>query len=242
LDIKKLYRCTMSSLREVADFFKIFNWQNLEKRELLWLQTLFLTPQEMVVSAIPWWPYTAANYLETYLEKRPHATVFEWGSGASTRWLASRASRVTSIEHDAEWFQLLQKFRPVNANVKLVRPTHSANPRTPSLKKGFSNMDFDSYVKAINSSLDKYDLIIIDGRSRMGCMEVALSHLKEGGIIFLDNSKRMRYSNAKKLLGGNLKKIEFSGLTPASPIPTFSTVFLNDSSRTKLERSRVSQD
>jgi predicted O-methyltransferase YrrM len=181
----------------------------------------------MIKSGIPWWPYKAAEYLDSYLSKLNKKNVFEWGSGASTIWLASKADSVTSIEHNSGWHSLLSESKPINVTVKLIEPSKSKTPKIASSKKGFFNLDFDSYVTSIRLSDRKFDLIVVDGRARLDCIEESAKHLKAGGIIFLDNSQRHRYSKAKQILGPEFEAVRFFGLTPASPIPTFSTAFVN---------------
>ena len=230
LAMKKTYFRFIGILRSLLDSIRLFNWQDLEKRKVPWIQTLFFTPQEMIISAIPWWPYKATSFISTHLEKRRGSTVFEWGSGASTRWLSTRADTVTSIEHDKEWFELLSDLKDDNTFPKLVESTDtpSGSPTFPSFKRGYENKEFKDYVQAIKLYPQKYDLIVIDGRARMDCLVESLEHLKEGGLIYLDNSSRKRYSTAKDIVGEDFKAVEFFGLTPASPFPTFSTVFLHD--------------
>ena len=53
------------------------------------------------VPDVPWLPYEATGIIAA---AAPH-TVWEWGSGGSTVWLTEHVrARVTSVEHDAEWF------------------------------------------------------------------------------------------------------------------------------------------
>src|SRR4051794_2498621 len=49
----------------------------------------------------PWMTTKSVRALEAVL--RPTSIVLELGSGRSTAWLAARAERVVSLEHDAEW-------------------------------------------------------------------------------------------------------------------------------------------
>src|SRR5688572_30062529 len=58
---------------------------------------------DLMALDVPWWTFHSAEVVEAHLASRPHAWVFEWGSGASTRWLSARAAQVVAVEHDASW-------------------------------------------------------------------------------------------------------------------------------------------
>ena len=43
---------------------------------------------------VPWWTYRAIDVVDAWLSARPHPIrVFEYGSGASTLWLADERTR-----------------------------------------------------------------------------------------------------------------------------------------------------
>jgi hypothetical protein len=46
---------------------------------------------------VPWWTMDAADEVAMFLRDRRDARIFEWGSGASTFWLARRAAAVHSV-------------------------------------------------------------------------------------------------------------------------------------------------
>src|SRR4028119_2375277 len=79
---------------------------------------------------LPWISYGAIDFLEGYL--KPDMTVYEYGSGGSTLFFASRVARVTSIEHDPLWYSLvqtkLQANSVTNVNLKLVECDLSQTP------------------------------------------------------------------------------------------------------------------
>lgn len=58
----------------------------------------------------------------------------------------------------------------------------------------------------------KFDYILVDGRSRVSCLKIALSKIKEdGGILVLDNSERPRYKVGIDLVPSDWYKYEFIG-------------------------------
>ena len=67
-----------------------------------------------------------------------------------------------------------------------------------------------------------YDLIIIDGRARVACLERAVRFLAEGGLIVFDNSGRKRYQAA--LRRQELRIERCRGRTPALPYPSETTL------------------
>ena len=122
--------------------------------------------------ALPWIAYEAINRFNKILNDRSH--VLEFGSGMSTVWYASRAGTVTSIEDHHPWF----------LKVKDLLKT-----------KGLGNViyrfaeDIDSYT-TVEKRGDGYDLIVIDGSHRDRCAIAAISLVRSGGTIYLDNSDR----------------------------------------------------
>ncbi len=71
---------------------------------------------------LPWWTLNAVTLVDEFLQARPHARVFEWGSGASTIWLEKRAAEVISVENDERWHEMMSSY---------VGPTTSCGTPTP---------------------------------------------------------------------------------------------------------------
>jgi hypothetical protein len=206
---------------------------NIERNNLLrdrtkkyWLRSLFgFQNVEVLVSLdVPWWPYSAAKTIEDFLYDKVSPKVFEWGSGASTIWLANRADQVVSIEHDQEWavkMHALLVARGIdNTKIIHVPAPQTASPVVRSNKAGYELLDFANYVDAIDG-FEQFDLIVIDGRARLDCLKKAKLHLKEGGMILLDNSNRKRY----QVLDDQFEVLILEGLTPASLWKTQSKLF-----------------
>ncbi|SMR82084.1 Methyltransferase domain-containing protein [Aliiroseovarius halocynthiae] len=172
---------------------------------------------DMVHLDIPWWSFDAIDAVDRMLSETPQARVFEWGSGASTVWLAKRASEVISVEHDVSWAKIVEpKLKDYNHVQSILVPAQ-AEGMIMSGKHGFEGQCFDNYVDAINTVVGGFDLIVIDGRAREACLEVAFRRLKPGGHILLDDFKRKRYQIAASNL--NLKVTSFDGLAACLPLP-----------------------
>ena len=133
--------------------------------------------------------------------------VFEYGSGGSTIYFASRAREVVSVEHQREWHQLVQdrltKQGVSNVRYLLVEP--APDPRYDRSKiadpgaylsddERASGMSFEAYVRVIDQYPDEhFDLVVVDGRARPSCLLHAMSKVRIGGVLLLDQSERPYY-------------------------------------------------
>jgi len=177
---------------------------------------------DLVALDVPWWTFKATGIVEDHLRKFPEAKVFEWGSGASTVWLAKRVASVVTVEHDIGWAEMVEKITPENVQLVLVEtpPLMGFETEVKSSKSGASSLDYAKYVQVISEKHDQYDLIVIDGRAREACLELALKHLKPEGMIVFDNVERRRYRDAIANHYGKISIAWTTGLTPALPYPS----------------------
>lgn len=179
---------------------------------------------QLAALGVPWWTFDSADQVGAHLAEHPDARVFEWGSGASSLWLAARAATVHSVEHHAGWAASLAPRLPANVTLTVVEPTESASPVVGSRKPGHAGLDFADYVAAIDATEGVYDVIVIDGRAREACLERAVGRLAADGIIVFDNVDRQRYRDAIDAVGARdqvtLQVTMTRGLTPALPYPT----------------------
>ncbi len=180
--------------------------------------------EELVELDVPWWTFESAARVDAFLTGRRDARVFEWGSGASTLWLARRSARVVSIEHDGAWAEVVRGLLPDAAAVDLRTvpgaPAAGLPSEIRSAKAGARDLDFRSYVEAIDEADDPFDLIVVDGRAREACLGRALPHLVADGMIVVDNVERRRYREAIADLDSRVSVEWTRGLTPALPYPS----------------------
>lgn len=170
---------------------------------------------------VPWWSFPAIREVERWIARRGDVRAFEYGSGASTAWLARRCRKVVSAEHDADFMQLVAtRIASANVELRLAEPVPSTHPKVRSGRKGYANCDFSAYVDTIGN--DEYDLIVVDGRAREACLERALRQLAEGGLIVFDNSERGRYAAA--LASADLPLRRYRGWAPALPYRSETTL------------------
>lgn len=157
--------------------------------------------QSTIDSRLPWWPFTAINSVGASLP--PDPVVFEFGGGGSTLWLADLGARVTVAEHDREWFEVLREQLGDTAVTLLSEP--STEGTIGSVKS--PGMFFDDYVGLIAGQPDEhFDLVIVDGRARVGCGLAAMSKIRPGGTLLLDDSHRPRYEPLRQALSGWSRK------------------------------------
>lgn len=164
---------------------------------------------DLAVLGLPWWTYDATERVAAFLAEREAPRVFEFGSGASTLWLADRVAHVTAVEHDPPFAEQVRRLLGPRNNVTLqvVVPVPSADPVTPSQREGHVGLDFTDYVTSIDAAGSTgtagetdaggpFDLIVVDGRARLACLERATHHLRPDGIIVFDDVLRERYRPA----------------------------------------------
>ena len=170
---------------------------------------------------VPWWSFPAIRVVDRWLAQRGDTRAFEYGSGASTAWLARRCRKVVSTEHEADFMRLVaSQIEGENVELRLAEPVPSNAPRIRSGRKGYSRFDFSAYVDTIGN--DRYDLIVVDGRAREACLERALRQLADGGLIVFDNSERARY--AAGLAQVRLPMRRYRGWAPALPYRSETTL------------------
>ncbi|WP_010139172.1 class I SAM-dependent methyltransferase [Oceanicola sp. S124] len=196
-----------------------------------WLRSLFAVHdlEGLVALDVPWWTYGAIDRVDAFLRGHAAARVFEYGSGASTIWLARRAASVTSIEHHAGWgykvqglIDRLPDLCPVRLRTVLPDADRIDDPLYVSGKKPEEGQSFRAYAGAIEREVGLFDLIVIDGRARAACLAHAVTRLAPGGMIVFDNSHRARYRQA--IVASGLKAEVLRGLTPSLPYPDETTL------------------
>lgn len=157
---------------------------------------------------LPWYTYSFIFFLAPRVKS--NFNVFEYGSGNSTRWYASRVRRITAVEHDFQW-------------VKQIAPNIPANAEVLPRELG------DGYIQAVKEKGESYQIIVVDGRNRVKCTRFAVDYLSADGVLILDNSEREWYQPAKDLLHDKgFKSIDFRGMLPIVGHESCSTVFYRD--------------
>lgn len=190
-----------------------------------------------VEASIPWLSFGAIAVIERKLTA--NMRVFEYGSGGSTLFWASRTQSVVSVEHDKSWYLTLSqelKRRGIdNVSYFLIEPEpvqnfDAKNPANPhdyiSDDAHYKGTAFESYVRKIDEFEDQsFDIIVVDGRARTSCMSHAIKKIKPLGYIILDNSERAYYLSNLQLDASSWKRTDYKGPVPFSNYFSQTTIF-----------------
>lgn len=195
---RTLAKLALISFMTKNGYFNLIGWTNSYKTKL---------PVAQDGSPLPWVTYPFIDFIDERLNKE--MSIFEFGSGNSTIYYAKKVKEVYSVEHDETWFTQIKQQLPSNANL-----FHQSL---------IYNDEYCRYPTTLNL---KFDIIIVDGRDRVNCMIHAVNNLTKNGVIVLDNSDRLEYTNGiNKLLEQKFKKIDFWGLAPGFLHETCTTIF-----------------
>ncbi len=185
-------------------------------------------------------------------------SVFEYGSGGSTIFLSKKVSELISVEHDENWYnqvaRTIAREGILNCEYILAKPRknisgerlpYGCESYTSTLKK-YRRMSFKKYVLSIEKYPDSnFDLVIVDGRARASCISHAISKIRPGGYLMVDNSDRQLYFEAISLLD-DYKRIDFFGICPYSSGLAQTSVWeikpidsLKTNQRPKIQRTPV---
>jgi protein-L-isoaspartate O-methyltransferase len=143
-----------------------------------WMRSMWENkPLDAEGNLVPWLNVPTTRLLEERLN--PDLTMFEFGSGYSTLFFASRVKSVCSVESDKAWFDTLKP--KLLDNVTLL----------------FQEQDVDGqYCRSITATGKQYDVVIVDGRDRVNCVKQSFAALSPRGVIVLDDSQRDYYQGA----------------------------------------------
>lgn len=226
MSLKQTYVNLVHSLRPAAERASILSTlerHSDQSRWARWSRSLFAIhdSQAMIALDLPWWNLDAIDRVQDFLAAREAPSVFEYGSGASTTWLARRCGSVFSVEHDAPWGEqvLRQTAELDNVAIEICPPEPvpaGARDAVESGKPGATG-DFRRYVDAIARQDRPFDLIVIDGRCRAQALQRAVPFLAPDGMIVFDNALRRRYQEA--ILATGLAVEKHFGLTACLPYP-----------------------
>jgi len=189
---------------------------------------------------VPWLVFSAIAFLEKWVQK--NMQVFEYGSGGSTLYFASKAAQVASIEHDANWFghaqKVIQQAGYNNINYQLIEPAPSpakegcdcTDPvNYVSCFREYKGYEFSTYATSIEKYPNEmFDLVVVDGRVRHSCIAHALKKIKPNGALLLDNADRAYYLKPFPELfeSDKWQLINFVGHFPYGPASVLNTTKL----------------
>lgn len=108
--------------------------------------------------------------------------------GGSTIWFGKQVQCIVSVEHDQSWYENVT-LRLEHEEIRTVDLRFI--PKGPPIP----------YAESILSFAEGFfDLVLVDGRNRVLCIKNALSRLRVGGWLVLDNADRQRYVDGIALM------------------------------------------
>ncbi|WP_166959999.1 hypothetical protein [Yeosuana marina] len=176
----------------------------------------FLYPQR------PWTSPASIIFFDRVL--KDDMVGLEYGSGRSTLYFSKRIKKLVSIEHNEEWYKLVQNRLKEN-NIENVDyflfPKEHVDYNKDDLDIYLNEHDeqeskktFEKYYNKVNDYPDGFfDFVIIDGRARVRSGLNSIDKLKSGGIFVLDNSERERYNPLHEALESWLMVKTTNGIT-----------------------------
>jgi predicted O-methyltransferase YrrM len=120
----------------------------------------------------PWLTPASVRVLESWL--RPEDRGLEWGSGRSTLWIARRIKWLVSVEHDEAW----------SGRVRAWISEHGIK----NVEHRFCSDELSYLAVADEIPPGSLDFVLVDGIARDRCALIALSRLRPGGLLVIDNA------------------------------------------------------
>lgn len=137
----------------------------------------------------PWIRAEAIAKLEDIL--RPDWTVFEWGGGGSTIWLAQRVARLVAVEQAPMWIgRIARRLHELD----LLDRVDLVYIKADVERKYYQ---FADYI--FEFPIGHFDLVFVDGKARDRCLANAQDRVRLGGWVVLDDSQRREYDEGAVL-------------------------------------------
>ena len=171
------------------------------------IQTYIESRKNYIISRpLPFIVYEAIEKLENILN--PMDKVLEFGSGNSTVWFLKQQTRLTSIEHSKTWANAVKSF---------IDKTEIEQETKRNFN--FKLMQDQTTLDYVNSLPDEsFDVIFVDSSNGFNNRNInlknALSKLKNGGWMVLDNSDHPNNWPGGVYMDSMFKRERYTGYTP----------------------------
>lgn len=176
-------------------------------RDRGWFRSFGGAPIDQRDEPIPWMPYCFIDFIEPRLSR--DLSIFEFGSGNSTRYFAERVNDIVSVEHNDKWFNKIEPELPKNATLY-----HRSG---------------DEYIQEIKQH-GEFDIVIIDGKRRVDSVKNSLDSLTNSGVIIWDDTFRGAYDSGKDyLIENGFRELYFQGMGPVTANLQRTSIFYRDS-------------
>jgi len=129
--------------------------------------------------------YRFLELLPVIAEVTQPRQILEWGPGRSTVTLADccPGARIVTIEHDAAWYRQWHRT--------LAQHAHGAIEHLHLSRQDAGRAM--GYVTWPLTQLAGWELILVDGRSRVDCLRIAQMVCAVGGAVVLHDADRSGY-------------------------------------------------
>lgn len=166
----------LSRLRHPVDFAHLVVWRTLG------LPRQSLTEIRLICRALA----------------QPHIRVFEWGLGASTIWYTRRlraGAEWHGVDHHHGWLDYVTaRVDPARVHLRCVQ--FQWEPRYLP--------EAEPYITAPLAVGGQFDVLLIDGRFRRRCLDVAMQVVRPGGLVLLCEAHRPYYQCGIAKHGGRM--------------------------------------
>jgi predicted O-methyltransferase YrrM len=141
-----------------------------------------VTPRPVTLHPVPLLDEPEVRALHALFKARQPARVLEWGGGGSTLYWPACYPAIdwVTLEHNPVYAEALRRCT-LPDNVTLIERA------------------YPEYYSMRAAEIGTFDLIIVDGRERVRCLDAARLLLNPGGAAVLHDSSRERYAPARKL-------------------------------------------
>lgn len=160
----------------------------------------------LIKNPVPFLTMDAIRFLDSLV--RPGINVLEVGGGNSSLWFLEHGVKLTTYEHNHEWGTMVLnevranpgKYYEERFNLRIMQGRDTVNDLMRLPEKAFDILLVDS---------------MNDYTRRTECLRAAISKVKEGGYIVLDNSDNPCNWSADDMLKGK-EMHRFTGYAPMS--------------------------
>ncbi len=166
----------------------------------------------------PWMSEAEFGQLLAVVHALAPRRVLEWGAGGSTATLLREVDEIEhylSVEHDADWAQRVrEQVGDPRLELHWQAPDEAPAP-WPKAERAFKEAEkawhmacearpeiMRSYIE-LPRRLERspYDLVLVDGRARVFCIEEGFALLRPGGVLVVHDAQREVYRPTLERLG-----------------------------------------
>jgi len=147
---------------------------------------------------IPWFSYSAVDFLQKYCQQHQNLQVFEFGSGSSTLFFQKQKYRTFSLETSKTWFNIItQKLSALMSGAWQENYFSNQNKINGAvvflLENGYQNPNYYQFLPQNFNSKQQFDIILVDSLHRLQCVWHSLAFLKPEGLLIVDDFERKNY-------------------------------------------------